>query len=159
MKRRLIFFLFVFILSLSLASPVFASDTGTGEEPGGGFTFETIGEFIKGLFIPDDDYFTNKTTELNNAFESKVGGLLRLSNLLSSFWNDLGKQSQGFIFSLPSGHFFGSSAALNINLFGFEHSSSFLTLIRGVGNTFIILLTAIVCYHKLRTLLAKDGAD
>ena len=67
--------------------------------------------------------------------------------------------SQGFIFSLPSGHFFGSSAALNINLFGFEHSSLFLTLIRGVGNTFIILLTAIVCYHKLRTLLAKDGAD
>ena len=159
MKRRLIFFLFVFILSLSLASPVFASDTGTGEEPGGGFTFETIGEFIKGLFIPDDDYFTNKTTELNNAFESKMGGLPYLISMLSSFWDSLGNHSQSFIFSLPSGHFFGSSSALNINLLGFEYSSFFLDLIRGIGNSLIVILTVIICFHKLRTLLAKDGAD
>lgn len=159
MKKKLVASFFAIFLIFSLSSPAFASDTGTGEEPGGGFTFETIGEFIKGLFIPDDDYFTNKTTELNNAFESKMGGLSDLITTLSRFWASLGSSSQGFIFSLPSGHFFGSSAALNINLFGFEHSSSFLTLIRGVGNTFIILLTAIVCYHKLRTLLAKDGAD
>lgn len=108
--------------------------------------------FIKGLFIPSDNYFTNQFQRLNDRFSEKMGGLGLLFGSIQNFFSSLGTLSTSSLsFALPDNYFFSGYKGININFL--DSISVYVNLIRNVFNVVVCLLTSFCCYKKIVTFL------
>lgn len=148
---------------MSFTCVAYASDTG-GEDTDGflsklwgflGDFFSNLFEFVKGLFIPSDDFFPNQIQLLQDKVNEKMGGVSYLYNMFENFFNGLKNttQSTALNFSLPDNHFFKGYKGMSFDFL--SSGAVYIKFFRDVANVSICLVTAFVCYKKL-TLFFHD---
>lgn len=144
----MIAFLMALLLLCSFGLPVLAA---TGES-GSGFTFGTILEFIKGIFIPSKDYFHTQISRLNDKVNEKLGGLGYLYRTIDNFFDGLGSSTANadITFTLPNNYFYRGYQGMSIDFL--TSARPYLKVFKDVLTAACCIFTAIVCYHKLRTL-------
>ena len=148
--KRFISICLILILCIVLSVPAFAADAGDQQ---------TNTNFIKGLFVPADNYFQNKMQVLNDKVNAKLGGVAYLYNMLHSFFTtlDSGAPDVSLNFAMPNNYFFSGYKGFNYNVL---HSAKpFINLLKDVLSAACYLITGIVCYHKLRTFFSASGGD
>lgn len=120
----------------------------------GGFTFSSILDFVKDIFVPKDNYFNNQIAKLNNNVNKKLGGVAYLYKMVESFFSTLQTApSTDYTVSVPNG-FFGSGYK-GFDLDFFHMAKPFINLMRAVITAFICIGTAVVCYRKIIKLFEK----
>lgn len=152
MKSTVSVILISFFLFFSLSCSVHAVDVLLTSDSG--FTFSSVLDFIKDIFVPKENYFNNQIAKLNDNVNKKLGGVAYLYHLIESFFNTLlSAPSADFSFSVPDG-FFGSG--FKGAKFDFFHMAKpFIRLLRTSFTAFVCLITAVVCYRKIVKLFEK----
>lgn len=150
--KKLIVLLLCITLFFSLSISVFASDVSpTADE---GFTFGTILEFIKDIFVPSTNYFNNKIAVLNNNINDRLGGVAYLFQMINSFFDTLKTAPlTEFKVSVPDGLYGSDFNGIDVDVF--SHAKPFLRLLRSSVIAFMCLFTGIICYKKLIKLFEK----
>lgn len=144
MKRNK--FLILFGVFVFLACPVVAfAAEGDGLFSG----LASIAQFLKNLIVPNPDYFHNKLAALSGQVNEKLGGVAYLFQMLREFFAQLNSApTAGIVFQLPDNFFFGGYRGMSMDLF--SGAKPYVGMLRNVGTAAFCVLTAIVCYHKLR---------
>lgn len=144
MKRHFPFF-FVIILIFSFSTPVYAaSDSETSN------WYDGIVDF----FVPDENYFNNKSAELNDHVNKKLGGVSYLFQMLHSFFSTLQTAPDNeFEFAIPDNHLFKGFKGSSGNLFA--GAVPFIRILRSSISAFFCIVTAIACYRKVITIFEK----
>lgn len=150
--KKLIVLLLCITLFFSLSISVCASDVSpTADE---GFTFGTILEFIKDIFVPSTNYFNNKIAVLNNNINDRLGGVAYLFQMINSFFDTLKTAPlTEFNFSVPDGMYGSDYKGFSIDVFSM--AKPFIRILRSVSIAFMCLFTGIICYKKLIKLFEK----
>lgn len=144
MKKR-----FIVVLSLlmifSFSVPAFAN---SGETVTSSFN-------IVDIFVPSNNYFDEKISDLNAAVNKKLGGIGYLYQVIKTFFSYLNNppSSGGELSVIVPDNFIPGSEGITLNLF--SHAAPFVDLFRGAVSCFIILVTAISCYKHLIKLFEK----
>lgn len=121
-----------------------AADSGNDS-----FSWGTIGDFFKWLFVPEGDYFVTKSSELSAHVNQKLGGVAELYWFLNDFFKALGGVSPSRMqVTLPNNFWMKGSPGFSFDLFG--TAAPVISVIRSVTTCLFCLLTGIACYHKLR---------
>lgn len=152
MKKRVLSVLLALVLVVGMSVPAFAD--------GGGLSLtilEQVKTFVIRLIVPPDEYFYDKLDELNEITTDKFGGVAQLHDMLNEFMESLQMpQSAGLVFSLPDDYFSDGYRGFSINMFAM--AGPYINLLRGVLNAACCIMTAILCYHKLRTFFSEGVA-
>lgn len=137
-------FLLVMVLLLSL--PVVAAD---GESRSIFSGLLDIGIFIRDLFVPDGNYFNNQLSSLNDHINSRFAGLGQLYQMINHFFQQLQNAPTAKLgLTIPSNFFFPGYRGTKVDFL--LSARPYIELLRDVLNASACLLTAIICYHKLR---------
>lgn len=145
--KRFFCFLFALLLIVSMSVPVMAADTTPNKTDS---FFAYVGNFIKYIFVPRDDYFNKQITQLNDRVNKKLGGVAYLYRTLDNFVKSLNMPNVNaeLIFSIPVNFYFKGYKGLRVD--ALASAQPYIRLLKDVLNVFICILTVIVCYHKLR---------
>ena len=104
---------------------------------------------VKNIFVPREDYFHNRLSDLNKLAQSRFGGFAQLFFIFYDFFNELkNATSSGMVLSIPAG-FFGSHAAIEVDFLNTSVVRVFVGFIYVLCNSLVCLGTAIVCYKKI----------
>lgn len=141
---------------LALTFLLFASMSVSAEEPNEDTIFAGgLAGFISWLFVPPEDYFITQISEINDAVNSKLGGLAYLYQLLNHFFKQLNMSDSeaALNFELPKDFFFDGYAGMKVNTLSL--AMPFVSMLKSVANIFICISTAIACYHKIRSFFSE----
>lgn len=146
MKKLVSFVTVTLIFAFSLSVCAFATD---GASNGIFSGLVDIGVFIRDLFIPDANYFSNQLSSLNDHVNDRFGGVAYLYLMLNDFFNQLGNvPAVALNVNIPNHLFFPGYRGISIDFF--TSAKPYISFLRNVLTASTCLLTAIVCYHKLR---------
>lgn len=160
-NKAFILLLLSLVMVISLSIPAFgeiaseSTPSTYAEASGGIFSGITdIYQAVKNIFVPREDYFHNKISELNEIAQDRFGGLAYLYLMLDSFFKTLNSSTPaGLSVSLPDNYFFYGYHGFSFNLL---HSAApYINFLKSVLNAVCCLFTAIACYHKLRTFFTE----
>lgn len=145
--KKILSILMVILLLSTLTIPVLAANDNNEKSPS---FFSNMAQLFKSLFVPSDHYFYNKVAELNNNVNKKLGGVAQLYHIIENFFKSLNMPDNeaNLSFELPNNWFYDGYKGTSLNLFSM--AKPFIRLLKDVFNVCLCILTAIVCYHKLR---------
>ena len=152
--RKKIFTVFLAVLVLAFASvPAFAAD---GSSRGVLSWFSDVGGFIRDIFVPDGNYFNNQLSLLNDHINSRFAGLGELYQMLDNFFKTLRNPPPiSLSLTIPTNFLFPGYRGTRVDFL--TSAKPYFNLMRDILNAAVCLLTAIVCYHKLRTFFTEEG--
>lgn len=147
MQKRLKYILPIAALLVLLSITAYAADG----EPG---FWMSLWDWIKSVFVPSPDYFSNKMAVLNDKLNTKLGGVAYLFLMLRYFFKTLDTvPDAGLMLNIPSGFYFEGYSGLSLDLL--TTARPFIRVFRGVSTGAICIFTAIAIYHKLRTMFEQ----
>lgn len=157
MSKSLLSVFLVFLLLMSFICVAYASDTGVDDTAGflskllsffNNF-FDNLYEFVRGIFIPSNDFFPNQIQQLQDKVNEKMGGVGYLYDMLKSFFDGLKNTtvSTPLNFSLPDNFLFDGYKGMSIDFLA--SGAVYVKFLRDFANVLICLATAFVCYKKL----------
>lgn len=143
-SRRVVLAL-VFVMLLSV--PCLAAD--------GIFSgLKGIADFIGRLIIPEQSYFHNQLASLSANFNSRFGGVSYLFQMIHSFLQSLGDvKSMEFTFTMPNDVLYPGYKGFSADVFTFI--GPYVEMLRSVLTSGLCIITAISCYHKVRTFFSE----
>lgn len=151
-KRIFVILLAVLVLAFASVS-AFAAD---GSSRGVLSWFSDVGGFIRDIFVPDGNYFNNQLSRLNRHINSRFAGLGELYQMIDSFFKTLSNPPPvSLSLTIPNNFLFSGYRGTRVAFMA--PAQPYLKLIRDVLTAAVCLLTAIVCYHKLRTFFTEEG--
>lgn len=105
---------------------------------------------LKGLFIPDEDFFTAFNADITAAIDRKTGGLATYFGSLTAEFNQLqnsGKSNDTLKITLPDNLLYKGYKGTSANLLG--GIDSFAVWFRGLFSAFMVIGTVVICYRKV----------
>lgn len=104
---------------------------------------------IKGLFIPDDEFFEDFQKEISDAWENKVGGLTRTWTAITDQFTKFNKADEDLKLEIEfkDNHFFEGYKGTKADLFG--GMGDFAKWFKGLCSGLVVVYTIYFCYKKI----------
>lgn len=139
------------LVLMGLSIPAFAAD---GSSRGALSWFSDVGIFLRDVFVPDGNYFNDQLSLLNDHINSRFAGLGELYQMLNHFFKVLNNPPPITInLTIPNNFLFSGYRGTRVSFL--PMIKPYLSFIRDVLTAAACLLTAIICYHKLRTFFTE----
>ena len=144
-----------------LAAGVFTVSTFAAEASGSHWWdafgwFGDIANFVKYLVVPAPNYFHNRLAKLNGLVNAKFAGLGQLFQTLNDFFYKIGNPAPAdFKVKIPDNFLFQGYRGFSMDFFG--SATPYLQFLRAFLTATCFILTAIVCYNKLRKFFTEEG--
>lgn len=153
--RKILALVMVLLVLLTISLPVFAANTDDERPP---TFFHYLANLFKSIFVPSDRYFYNKTAELNNNINKKLGGVAQLYHIIENFFKslDMPDANASLSLNMPNDFFYDGYKGTKVDIFSM--AKPFIRLLKDVFNVALCILTAIACYHKLRGFFTEQEA-
>lgn len=153
--RKILALVMVLLVLLTISLPVFAANTDDEKPP---TFFHYLANLFKSVFVPSDHYFYNKTAELNNNINKKLGGVAQLYHIIENFFKslDMPDANASLSLNMPNDFFYDGYKGTKVDIFAM--AKPFIRLLKDVFNVTLCILTAIACYHKLRGFFTEQEA-
>ena len=154
-KRKTVFYLALLLTAACiLLVPAFADDGGKHWWDAFGW-FGEIANFIKSLVVPPANYWHNRLAVLNGMVNEKFAGLGQLYRTLDDFFRRLSDPAAGqLVATIPNDFLFQGYRGFSMDFF--SAAAPYIRFLRAVLSGACFLLTAIVCYHKVRTFFTVE---
>lgn len=109
-----------------------------------------VAQFIKGLIVPDENYFHNSLAALSKHLNERLEGVAFLYQMLNNFFRQLNNVPDVALnIKIPDNFFWGGYQGITIDFL--KSARPYIKIIRDVLSPTACLFTAIACYHKLRS--------
>lgn len=143
-----------------LAAGTFTVSAFAAESSGGHWWdafswFGDIANFVKYLVVPPPNYFHNRLAKLNGLVNEKFAGLAQLYQTLNDFFYKIGDPAPvDFKVKIPDDFLFQGYQGFSMDFFA--AATSYLQFLRAFLTAACFILTAIVCYNKLRKFFTEE---
>ena len=133
----------------------FAAETSGGHWWDAFSWFGDIANFVKYLVVPAPKYFHNRLAKLNSLVNEKFAGLGQLFQTLNDFFYKIGDPAPAdFKVRIPDDFLFQGYRGFSMDFFG--SAAPYLRFLRAFLTAACFILTAVVCYNKLRKFFTEE---
>lgn len=142
---------------------LFAEGSGgstDGENSGGLWEWlknfwDSLLDFVKSIFIPDEDYFNEWYESIRSKANEKFSALFYLYDVLTDTFKSQqgGDYTRSVFLNIPANHFYAGSPAIKADLL--EWALPFAAGFRGFLTACVIIFTGIICYRRLVVIFEK----
>lgn len=155
-RKKLLLFVLLVLAICVLVIPAYASETAEKHWWDAFSWFGDVANFIKSLVVPPPNYWHNRLAKLNGLVNAKFAGLGQLYQVLNDFFFKLGDPAPAQLrFQVPDNFLYPGYKGFSLDLFSI--TTPYLRFLRSFLTACCFVLTAIICYHKIRTFFIEEG--
>ncbi len=152
--KRTIALLFALLILSAVSVPAFALDGNPPPADTSILSISDVYQAVKNIVVPKEDYFYHKLDHINDLVNEKFAGLGHLYLMIHQFFTRLNNpQPASLSITLKDNFFYDGYQGMTFDFLSV--AAPYISFFRLVTSAACCILTAIACYHKLRTIFRE----